>query len=288
MATVAKHLREAELVGIGSIAARLAEDARKAASVEPSFGDLGEGLADLLALHEHDVLFGAEDAPVIGEAIKAAFDRGLWLFEGIDGEAGEAEVKGAVALRDALKRSGTKLELDGVRAEAVMHRRAADATAPPPVRGAAFGFTWSVSGAVDETMAAHAVKSAARPETLGDFLAGLFALAREEVLRSPGLLGVVDGLVAPMTRDDFLVAIPSLRMAFSWFPPREREEIARQILGLHGGQSGSARSFIKLDVSADVTLAGMKVDGEVDALARRFGLGDALDQGPEGGEGGGS
>ncbi len=275
VSALAWHLREAALVGIRSLATRLADDARRAAGVEASFGDLGEGLADLVALHEHDVLFGAKDAPLIGQAISAAFDRGLWLFEGIEGEAGDAEVKGALALRDALRRSGQKLGLDGMRAEAVMQRRAADHEAPPPVRGAAFGFLWSVSGTIEEEEAARAVKSAGRPETLGDFLAGVFALAREEVLRTPGLLGVVDGLVSPMTREDFLVAIPSLRMAFAWFPPREREEIARQVLGLHGAEVTDARRFVKLDVSAEIAMSGLRIDTSVDELARRFGLGDA-------------
>ncbi len=281
VAVLARHLREAALVGIRSLATRLADEARRAAGVEASFAELGEGLADLVALHEHDVLFGAKDAPLVGEAISAAFDRGLWLFEGIGGDAGEAEVKGALALRDALRRSGRKLGLDGLRAEAVMQRRAADHEAAAPVRGAAFGFLWSVSGTIDETEAARAVKSAGRPQTLGDFLAGVFALAREEVLRTPGLLTVVDGLVSPMTREDFLVAIPSLRMAFAWFPPRERETIARQVLGLHGGDVGDARRFVKLEVGADVAMSGLKIDADVDELARRFGLGDALDSGTE-------
>jgi hypothetical protein len=274
MASLAKHLREAALVGVETLAGRLAHDARRAAGVEASFSELGEGLGDLVALHEHDVLFGAKDAPIVGEAISAAFDRGLWLFEGIDGDAGESEVKGALALRDALKQSGTKLGLDSMRAEAVMARRSADASAPPPVRGAAFGFLWSISGAVDETEAARAVKSAGRPETLGDFLVGVFALAREEVLRSPSLLGVVDGLITPMTREDFLIAIPSLRMAFAWFPPREREDIARQILGLHGGEPSDPRKLLKLDVSAEIAISGMRIDGEIDAVVERFGLGE--------------
>lgn len=276
MAVLARNLREAALVGIESLAARLAEDARRAAGVEPSFGDLGAGLADLVGLHEHDVLFGAADAPLIGEAIAAGFDRGLWLFEGIEGDAGEPEVKGALALRDALKRAGHKLGLDASRAEAVMQRRSADNDSPPPIRGAAFGFLWSLSGEVDEQAATSAVKSAGKPETLGDFLAGLFALAREEIIRAPGLLHVVDGLISPMSREDFLIAIPSLRMAFSWFPPKEKEEIAKQILGFHGGQKTDARKMMKLDVHESVTFGGMKIDAEVDTLARRFGLYDDL------------
>ncbi len=115
-----------------------------------------------------------------------------------------------------------------------MRRRAADHDAPPAVRGAALGFLWSTRAEVDEAAAAHAVRGAARPETLGDFLTGLFALAREEVLHSTSLLGVVDDVVTPMVRDDFLVAIPSLRLAFSYFPPREKEQIARKVLAVHG------------------------------------------------------
>lgn len=284
MSTLAKQLREATLVGIGSLASRLAEDARRAAGVESSFGDLGEGLAELVALHEHDVLFGARDAPLIGEAIRAGFDRGLWLFEGIEGEAGEPEVRGALALRDALKRAGNKLGLDGMRAESVMARRAADVDAPPPIRGAAFGFVWSVAGVVDPTDATRAVKSAGKPETLGDFLAGLFALAREEIVNSPELLHVVDGLISPMTREEFLIAIPSLRMAFAWFPPREKEQIARMVLAHHSGgeavNASDVRKLVKLDVHPDVTLLGLKFDGEVEELVRRFGLKDALDGAP--------
>src|SRR5204863_3986722 len=97
--------------------------------------------------------------------------------------------------------------LDAPRAEAVMQRRARDANAPPAVRGAALGFLWSTRATVTDAEATAAVKSAGRPDTLGDFLTGLFGLAREEVLHAPSILEIVDGLVQPMTREDFLIAI---------------------------------------------------------------------------------
>ncbi|HSO31943.1 MAG TPA: DUF5682 family protein [Labilithrix sp.] len=280
---LAQILSEAALVGIHTLTDRLFAEVRRVAGVEPSFGELGAALTELLVLYKHGLLLGTTGAAILGETIEAAFERGLWLFEGISGNAGAAEVDGALALRDALRFGGPKLAIDGPRAEAVMRRRGADAAAPPAVRGASLGFLWSTRAQVDDAQAAAAVRGTARPEALGDFLTGLFALAREEVLHSPSLLGVIDDVVVPMTRDDFLVAIPSLRLAFSYFPPREKEQIAKKVLALHGAAGGDVRSLTKLAVSPGVTMAGMKIDAAAEALARSYGLLDALDDPGKGG-----
>lgn len=257
IAAVTRTLRTAAMIGIDELALRLVDEARAAAATEPSFADLGAGLAELVALHEHDVLFGARGAAALREAIVAAFDRGLWLFESLT-DVAERELEAAVALRDACR---TRLELDRARAEAVMERRAA-ADAPPALRGAALGFLWSTGANVDAAAAARGTTA------LGDFLAGLFALAREEVLHEPAVLDVVDALVQPMTRAEFLQQIPALRLAFSWFPPREKERIARRILG----EGADARAFVTLDVAPEATIAGLALDAEVDARAARYGL----------------
>ena len=276
-------LGEAALVGIATLTDRLIGEVRRVAGSEPSFGELGGALGQLLALYKHGQLLDTTGAAILGETIEAAFERGLWLFEGIDGNAGAAEVDGAVALRDALRFGGPQLVVDAPRAEAVMRRRATDSAAPPAVRGASLGFLWSTRADVDDAQATAALRGCARPDILGDFLTGLFALAREEVLHSATLLGVVDDIVAPMTRDDFLIAIPSLRLAFSYFPPREKEQIARKVLGLHeAGGSGDARSLTRLAVNPGVTMAGLRVDAAAEALARSYGLWDALDGPPEG------
>ena len=256
IAVVARTLRTAALVGIESLTLRLATEARAAAALEPSFVDLGAGLATLLGLHEHDVLFGARGAPILRDTIVAAFDRGLWLLDTL-ADAGKPEIEAAVALRDACR---TKIPVDRARAEAVLARRAADA--PASLRGAALGFLWSLGASVDP---ATALRGATSP---GDFLAGLFALAREEVLHAPAILEVVDGLVRAMTREEFLHEIPALRLAFSWFPPREKERIAERILGLGTG----ARAFVSLDVAPEATIAGLALDATVDRLAATYGL----------------
>ncbi|HET9929474.1 MAG TPA: DUF5682 family protein, partial [Polyangiaceae bacterium] len=148
---------------------------------------------------------------------------------------------------------------------------------PPALRGAALGYLWSLR-ALDtltaETLATSALRRAALPTTLGDFLAGLFALAREEVVTAAEseLLAALDDVLGEMTPEDFLIAVPALRMAHAYFPPRERERIAQRVLALHGRANASARDFLKLSAGADTLAAARSLEARVDELERRFGL----------------
>ena len=135
------------------------------------------------------------------------------------------------------------------------------------------------TGSLAEEHAAHALRGASRPSTLGDFLAGLFALAREEVLASTSLVSVLDEVIQAMTEADFLIALPSLRFAASWFPPKEREKLARVVLGVRGEDTALAHAMVRLPARAETVVAGHLLDARVREVARKFGLGDALDGG---------
>ncbi|WP_246835778.1 DUF5682 family protein, partial [Micromonospora sp. MH33] len=141
--------------------------------------------------------------------------------------------------------------------------------APPDLRGAALGLRWSLGAAAD---AGRAVRAVAAPGTLGDWLSGLFALAREEVVAGDAaLLGVLDGLLAAMDAHDFLVALPALRQAFGWFPPRERAAVARHVLALRGAD-GPARDLLRLDIDPVLVAAARALDARVDTVLAREGL----------------
>jgi len=74
-----------------------------------------------------------------------------------------------------------------------------------------------------------------------------------------------------MPAEDFLVALPALRQAFEFFPPRERETIAERLLARRG-LAGSGRSLLRGVADAGVVAAGMHLDERVDTLLRREGL----------------
>ena len=141
------------------------------------------------------------------------------------------------------------------------------ATAPPDVQGAALGYLWA-TGAVEDASA-----QALQGVRLGDTLAGLFAVAREEVVSHPLLLAGVDARLAQLSEDAFLEELPALRQAFGYFPPRERDRIARQVLGLHGQEHTSAHALRrKLAVSPETLKAAHALWTQVEARCAQWGL----------------
>lgn len=304
---IAGLLFEAALAGVSGLAARLLREVEQAVWSEPSFSAIGKALSHLLGLFRHDALFGVRGSPELAAVIGASFDRGLWLFEGIHGANAalpQADVSAAIALRDALRaaedaraeaiqnpraRAGEDplALVDRSRAHAVMRRRARDTGAPAALRGAALGFLWSTGvwsflnagegaemedAAPAEEEAIAVLRASARPSLLGDFLLGLFALAREEVQRARSLLRATDTVIAEMPERDFLVAVPSLRLAFSYLPPRERERIAALVLAIHQAPEARARSLLSLDIDPETILRGRRLDLEISEKEQRFGL----------------
>ncbi|WBC07984.1 DUF5682 family protein [Micromonospora sp. CA-248089] len=233
---------------------------------------LGRALAVALALWRHDRLLGSAGTAPLGALITAAVRRALWLVEGVRAAAAPADpgrLTVLVAVRDAVRHAGPALGLDRDGVLAVAGRVAADAAAPPDLRGAALGLTWSLGDVPD---VARAVRAVAAPDMLGDWLGGLFALAREEVVAGDAaLLTVVDELLASMGAHDFLVALPALRQAFGWFPPRERAEVARHVQTLRGGDAPPG-DLLRLDADPLLVAAARAVEERVDAVLTREGL----------------
>ena len=145
LSRLAELLAEAAYIGIDRLAARVLADLARAVGTEPVLAELGQALASLLGLWTYDVLLGAAGSPALGAVIAGAFNRGLWLAEGLRGSAAPdmPSLTAVMALRDALRHAGAALALDRPHAHAVMDRRRHDAQAPPAVRGAALGFLWS-------------------------------------------------------------------------------------------------------------------------------------------------
>ncbi|MFJ5543892.1 DUF5682 family protein [Micromonospora chalcea] len=269
---LATTLFDTALAGLTEHSTRTLTAIARATGAVTDLRALGRALAVALALWRHDHLLGSAGTAPLGALITAAVRRALWLVEGVRAAAVPADpgrLAALVAVRDAIRHAGPALGLDRDGVLAVAGRVAADAAAPPDLRGAALGLAWSLGDMPD---AARAVRAVAAPDTLGDWLSGLFALAREEVVAgNAALLTVVDELLAGMGAHDFLVALPALRQAFGWFPPRERAEVARHVQALHGGDAPPG-DLLRLDADPLLVAAARAVEERVDAVLNREGL----------------
>jgi hypothetical protein len=234
-------------------------------------GALGRALRVFVGLWRHDRLLGAARSATLGAAITASVPRLLWLAEGVHGGPAPAEpprLAAVAALRDAIVHTGPSLGFGAESALAVLLRVSRDATVPPDLRGAAFGFCWAL-GRVDDPV--RALRGAAGPTTMGDWLAGLFAVAREQVLDAPDLLAVLDTVVAGLSPGDFLIGLPALRQAFTYFPPREREQIAQRVLSRHTGGDAPPLT-LRLEADPIELARAYELESHVDALLRSDGL----------------
>jgi hypothetical protein len=276
-------LGEAVFVGLETLTGRALEEVRRHAAGETDFSRLGTALGRLLGLFTQDVLFGARGRPELAAALGEVFTRGLWLLENLGGTQASADsgpVLAVKALRDCERvasRPGASstVPLQPGAAHAVFGRRATGADAPPDVRGACLGALWSLGQLGDPVAASQAavraVQQSALPAVFGDFLVGLFALAREEVAHGEQVLEAVDQVLAQMTEGDFLGGVPALRLAFSWFPPREKAAIAERIAALHH-QAGEGRALLRLEAPAADVMRGRALDAEVEVALARWGL----------------
>ncbi|WP_405588447.1 DUF5682 family protein [Streptomyces sp. NBC_01092] len=273
-------LFDAVLCGVGPLCDELLEALAAQVGQVPELGPLGEVLTAALGLWRHDRVFGVARGRLLGSVVAGAADRVFWLAEGLHGGTGVdfARLRALAAARDALLHAPELLSVTREAAAEAAARIGRDPRAPADLRGAAVGLRWALGVPDDPATAVQALASRAA-DTLGDWLAGLFALAREEVTAGATgdgepLIDVLDGIVSALTEDDFLTGLPALRQAFAFFPPRERERIAQRLLERRG-KHGSARSLLRTTADPLLLARARALEENVARLLDRHGLGAA-------------
>lgn len=215
----------------------------------------------------------ADAAQGLPALVAASVSRTLWLLEGESGPAAPAEPVRQIALlglRDAARHLDASVGIDRTAVLDLARRLADDPTRPADLRGGCVGLLWALHGGTGDDAAA-AARGATSPTRLGDWLAGLFAVAREEVLlddAEDGVLAAVDTTMTRLLDRDFLEALPALRQAFSWFPPREREQVAELALRRRGLR-GSASSLLRTSAEPLLLAAARSVELRVDDMLTR-------------------
>jgi hypothetical protein len=238
---LADALSDALFAGLVGLGQSLAERIAGGLAISSDVAALGHTGRQIVRLFRFGEVFGAAAHAGLGAIAESMFARTLWLLPLVRsaGEGANA-IDAVLACRD-LMRAGDELRLDRRAAIDVFARCVAEPETPPGLAGSALGCLIACDA---EDAASGIVTTRIRrfglPESLGDFLTGLFALAREELRDTQDVLDAVAGLVAAWADGEFLRALPSMRLAFAWFPPSEREQLAQQILQRHG--LGAARA----------------------------------------------
>jgi len=259
-------LVDAALAGLGAQASALAGQMSALIRADNDFPNVATALRHLLYLHRYDrVLTVADPAqapqrqidfqPLVAEA----WQRGLWLLEMGGRSSGNVDpiIGGVALLVECLEACPEALSRDDLLE--VFHRTAVDDTQMPAVRGATTGGLWTMGAAADAEVL-QSVADFSDPARLGDYLLGLFGLAREAVQRKTDLLHALDRVLLGYDDDEFLEAVPSLRLAFTYFTPREKHHLSLTLLKVAGAPLAEVPT----------PLAPLAVDGESAARAMAF------------------
>jgi hypothetical protein len=263
--------------GYLDLGARLAAAARGALATSSDWTALAHAGRRLSALSDAG-FWGSDFAALLDPLLDLVEQRLSWLIEGRLGASAAADPADIDAVRFLGWRHARTTDVDHSTALAeLLQRRALDAEAAPALRGAAAGALWQAAQAddtlrFDETALLAAVRRLPNAQVLGDWLIGLFALARDAVTRAPTLIAALDGLITAQGDAEFLTALPALRQAFGWFPPRERAAIAEQVARLHGQGSGLAAALLTLPDDVGAAARGAALQQRVSEMLRRFGL----------------
>lgn len=242
----ARLLLDASLAGWTAGFALLRDRVVALVRADASFPSVARALEHLYYLHRYDESVIGQPRAEVAALLTEAYTRATWLLDAQSHTADAETVRGLRALLQAVLTAGDALAWDRSELLTVLNRIGGARETPPLLRGAAAGALWSLgAGELREILA----QLPTAPEILGDFLQGVFALAREEAQRHTELLVGIDRLLLAFDDDQFLAALPALRLAFTYFTPREKDHLARRLLSAVG--QAEAPPLPALAVSAE-------------------------------------
>lgn len=229
-------LSQAALAGLASFSQQLLEQLTLLIAQENQFAEMGQALEVLYALWRLDEISGMQGAQILQMTLCAAIDRTLWLCES-NGRPDEKEFHTHLhswqALCHILRDLHSGVNLPGVSlsaAVALLERRSQAIHAPALDRGATLGALMRLEHPNASAEAALTMLAQLSPAQSGEALHGLLALARHQLACQPVFIAGFSSHLNQLSDADFINALPDLRAAMAWLPPRERGTLAHQVL----------------------------------------------------------
>ncbi len=222
-ATAAALVVDASRAGIDTLSGELIGQIGGLIRQESDFGLVTEATGHLTWLYCYDETLGTQRSTAIAQLLAESYSRSLWLMDALGGSlpSERAALAGMRVLQEVAQRAGHILSESREDLSKAFGRVQDDPGKHSLVRGAASGILWNLGQADPDSILSRMI-GFADPNELGNFLTGLFALARELAQRQPRLVQTIDRLLMEFSVPSFQEALPSLRLAFTYFTPREK------------------------------------------------------------------
>jgi hypothetical protein len=278
-AALTRCLMQAIRAGLLDMGHALVEQLRRDIVQSHQHGPLAQAAQSLAAIVQAG-FWGDDPRELLEGTLALMAERLLWLLEGRDGPGSpdliEADVRAAAVFDTLLRLDLPSLDTSFV--HQTLARLARAPSKPPALRGAALGVAYQHQAlAGDDAEAARAevlaiTRGMPPRDALGDFLHGLFSCARALAIESDDIVRAVHVALDSLGVEDFLVALPALRGAFGWFPPRERGALAAHAARLLGLNAGASQRLLSLREGTGALLDARRIEAQALAWAHEIGL----------------
>ncbi|MBX9567348.1 MAG: hypothetical protein K2X77_00570 [Candidatus Obscuribacterales bacterium] len=270
-ASAAKSLLAACLMGIKELATELQASLLEQIQQDSDLLRVGTALNHTLYLAKYDRVLRSKPLESVQELLLAFFERCLWLLDSQG--AASYENRPIEFLMKSLMETDEQLKSSSPAARAyfldVLKRLRTAANTAAFIRGASCGILWTRNEIQQEALVEDLTYFSS-PITIGEFLNGLIALAKESLKQRDDLLKSLDQFLLSFSVDQFLEALPKTRLAFSAFSPRERHMLATKILKLT--QATSSDIDLESDLDMESATQMLILEDRISANLRKYGL----------------
>jgi Mg-chelatase subunit ChlD len=275
-------LLDASLMGLIQVAESAYQRLLELIRADGDFFSVTRALGHLLYLYRYDEILGTKGQHDIGKLLVETFNRSLWLLESLGQiQDKDKELLQAVKVLVETFERCTSLQLQPTETATVfqqldkeffvnvLHRVSVDDAQTPVLRGAVSGALWVLGEATTDSIVAS-LRYFSEPSELGDFLTGFFSLAREIVQCYPELMLSINEPIMEYDEEEFLEALPALRLAFSYFTPRKKYHIAQTLLQALG--INDTKPLPTLEVTPETAARVLAFEAELFQAVERYGL----------------
>lgn len=285
----AQLLVDAALAGLGGRLGELTRRLEALIRFGYDFPATAMVLDNLLYLYSYSAELELENRESMTDLLLETYRRCLYLLEnlGVSAQGDKRYVDGVGCIAAVYERCGASLGLTPEETGEVFRRVREDREQSPGLRGAAAGALLSLK-LIGKSSILSDLRLFYDPGLMGDYLTGLFALARETIQRDRNFLSEIDRWLIELSDDEFLEAVPSLRLAFTYFTPREKYYLSMQLLELENANSTcqsavAHKSPENLAVNAEQALLTLRFENKLYETLSKYGLKGGTDVGQKSG-----
>lgn len=260
---VSRILSEAFNMGLNSIFKDTIFYLKDVIGKDNNFYSLMNALSYLSTLYNMRELYGMDEAQEIKSIISCCYNKVNMLIPQLRACNDDEALKAVDGLKDVFTTLLNRdLNLDDSILKESLNVLIEYDEGNSAVEGAALGILYGIDEISVETICERAkgyiLGTDEKMCSITDFLCGLFACAKDIVFIDDSILKCIDVLVKGFSDEELIRIIPQMRLAFSYFTPRELDQIGARIAEFYNVSVREIRD-VKA-VSPQVLKAGRELD----------------------------